>query len=93
MAKVLRKHFNMSYRRIQRNAYLANTNSSLVRRQEYAKIMLPLLASGKRIINIDESTIPFLDFRNCKWAPRGTKNTLARKDLFPKVNMIAAIDT
>ena len=55
--------------------------------------MLPLLLEGKRIINIDESSIPFLDFRRAKWAPVGVKNTIAIKDLSQKVNMLAALDT
>ena len=83
----------MSYRRIQRTAFLANTETSLVKRCEYAKVFLPLLASGKRVVNVDESSIPFLDFRNHKWGVRGVSNTLASKDLSPKVNMIAALDT
>ena len=55
--------------------------------------MLPLLLEGKHIINIDESSIPFLDFRRAKWEPRGQKNTISIKDLSAKVNMIAALDT
>ena len=56
-------------------------------------MMLPLLASGKRIINIDESSVPFLDFRHHKWGPKCEKNSLSRKDLAQKINMIVAIDT
>ena len=74
-------------------SYLANNPRSLVLRQHYAKIMIPLLLEGKRIINIDESSVPFMDYRRFKWAPRGTKNTFARKELSPKVNMIVALDT
>ena len=55
--------------------------------------MLPLLASKKRIINIDESSVPFLDFRHHKWGLKGEKNSMSRKDLTQKVNMIAAVDT
>ena len=56
-------------------------------------MMLPLLASGKRVLNVDESSIPFLDFRRQKWCPVGQRNTISKKDLSPKVNLIAAIDT
>ena len=52
-----------------------------------------MLLEGKRIINIDESSVPFMDYRRFKWARRGTKNTFARKELTPKVNMIVALDT
>ena len=60
----------MSYRKITHTAYLANTDRSLVLRQKFAMVMLPLLASGKRIINLDESSVPFLDFRHHKWGPK-----------------------
>ena len=59
----------MSYRRILRTAHHANADRSIVLRQHYAKLLLPLLLQGKRIINIDESWIPHLDFRREKWAP------------------------
>ena len=55
--------------------------------------MIPLLLEGKRIINIDESSVPFMDYRRFKWARSCTKNTFARKELTPKVNMIVALDT
>ena len=83
----------MSYRKVSHSCYLANTDRSLVLRQKYAQIMLPLLLEGKRIINIDESSVPFLDFRRSKWAPRGEKNILSVKDLSAKVNMLVALDT
>ena len=59
----------------------------------YAKKMLALLQQGKRIINVDETWLPHLDFRNKKWRQRGEANTVSSKALSPKVNMIAAIDT
>ena len=59
----------------------------------YAKKMFELLEQGKRIINIDETWLPHLDFRNKKWRRRGELNTLSTKPLSPKVNMIAAVDT
>ena len=83
----------MSYRWLVHTSYLANNPHSLVLRQHYAKVMIPLLLEGKRIINIDESSVPFMDYRRFKWAVRGTKNTFARKELTPKVNMIVALDT
>jgi len=59
----------------------------------YAKKMLALLDEGKRVINIDETWLPHLDFRNMKWRRRGEANTVSSKDLAPKVNMIAALDS
>ena len=59
----------------------------------YAKKMLALLDEGKRVINIDETWLPYLDFRNMKWRQKGEANTVSSKDLAPRVNMIAALDT
>ena len=59
---MLRNIFGMSYRKILHTANLANTDRSLVLRQKFAQKMLTVLASQRRIINIDESSIPFLDF-------------------------------
>ena len=83
----------MSYRKIRRTCYLGNINRSLVLRQLYAKIMLSLLAGGKRILNVDESTIPFQDYHHSKWHPKGRLNTCAFKDLTLKLSMIAGLDT
>ena len=62
-------------------------------RMLYAKKMFELLEQGKRIINIDETWLPHLDFRNKKWRRRGEPNTMSTKSLSHKVNMIAGIDT
>ena len=46
-------------------------------RMLYAKKMFELLEQGKRIINIDETWLPHLDFRNKKWRRRGEPNTMS----------------
>ena len=53
--------------------------------------MLNLLESGKTILNIDETWIGEGDFRFKKWTKRGLKNTLATKDVTPRISMISAI--
>ena len=83
----------LSYRKFKATPFQGNLARSLVLRQHYAKVLLPQLVEGKRIINIDETWLPTLDFRRYRWCKRGVKNTLPVKDLQPKVNMIVAIDT
>ena len=83
----------MSFRKIQRTPIQANLPRATVIRQKYAVVMLPLLAAGKRIINIDETWLPFLDYRNHRWEVKGKSNSFSCKDLVPRVNMIAALDT
>ena len=59
----------------------------------YARTLLELLDQGKRVINIDETWLPTLDFRGKKWRKRGCDNTVSAKQLSHRVNMIAAVDT
>ena len=59
----------------------------------YAKKMLALLEQGARVINIDETWLPHLDFRNKKWRQRGEENSMSSKPLSHRVNIIAALDT
>ena len=93
VAKFMKKEMHLGYRQVRTVPVQCNTQRCLVLRQQYALKMLPLLESKKRVINIDESSVPFLDFRHHKWAPRSCKNSIPRRDLAPKVNMIVAIDT
>ena len=65
----------------------------MVTRMLYAKKMFELLERRSRIINIDETWLPHLDFRNKKWRQRGERNTISTKTLSHRVNMIAAVDT
>jgi len=90
---VLRDDFNMRYRVLRKVAYQGNSERCLVMRMLYAKKMFTLLDQGKRIINIDETWLPHLDFRNKKWRARGERNTMSTKSLSHRVNMIAAVDT
>ena len=63
----LKLNFNMRYRMLKKTAYQGNSERCLVMRMLYAKKMLSLLDEDKRIINIDETWLPHLDFRNKKW--------------------------
>lgn len=91
--KVLRENLNMRYRVLKKVEYQGNSDRCLVTRMLYAKKMLTLLEEGKRIINIDETWLPHLDFRSKKWRQRGEQNTASARQLGHRVNMIAAMDT
>lgn len=83
----------MSYRKIYKTPFIANDPRPMVLRQKYAQLMIPLLAGGQRVLNIDQTWLPHLDFRSHSWALKSTKNTVRVKDLSARVNMIAALDT
>ena len=90
---VLHNDFNMRYRVLKKVSFQGNSERCLVMRMRYAKKMLELLKQGVRVINIDETWLPHLDFRNKKWRLRGEQNTVSYKALSHRVNMIAALDT
>ena len=77
--KVLRENLNMRYRVLKKVEYRGNSECCLITRMLYAKQMLELLGEGKRIVNIDESWLPGLDFRSKKWRQRGERNTFSAK--------------
>ena len=93
VSKVLKDDFKMSYRKLKKVSFHGNSERCKVTRMLYAKKMLSLLDEGKRIINIDETWLPHLDFRYKRWRKRGEINTISSTTLQPTVNMIAALDT
>ena len=55
--------------------------------------MLPLLESGKRIINIDESWLNQTRFLRKTWVPSGCPSTFRDKQVNPRISLILALDT
>ncbi len=47
----------------------SNSNKSKRLRQEYAKVMLDLIDSGKKIINVDQTPIGDSNFHTRGWMP------------------------
>ena len=45
------------------------------------------------IINIDESWLDYSDYRRMKWRVKGTSNSVAKKQVAPRISMIMALDT
>ena len=62
-------------------------------RQQYAFAILQQLLFGRRIINLDESTLETLNYTRKLWLPKGRKCTVPKLPLSPKLSVIAAIDT
>ena len=83
----------MRYKRVKRIPFRGNSERCLVLRQQYAKFMLGLLSSGRRVINIDETWINQTDFRRMKWRQRGETNSLPCRQVNPRVSLLTAIDT
>ena len=62
-------------------------------RQQYALKMLPLLESGRRIINVDESWLNQTRFIRKIWVPTDTAATISDKQVQPRISLLAALDT
>ena len=83
----------MTYRMIRRIPIQANSDQSLIKRQQYALKMIELLKKGKTILNVDESWISVSSFTRKQWCPTDGTGTVSNKSLSMKVAVIAAIDT
>ena len=55
--------------------------------------MLELLSEGKRVIAIDESWINETSFIRKVWGERGGEGNATLNSVYPRLSMIAAIDT
>ena len=83
----------MRFHKVKRVPFKGNAERSLVVRQQCAKKMLELLEQGFKIINVDESWINELDFQRRKWHEKVESNSLPKKAVFPRLSLLAAIDT
>ena len=54
---------------------------------------MPLIESGKRIINVDESWINQTRFHRRIWVPSDSPGTITDKQVSPRISLLAAIDT
>ena len=55
--------------------------------------MIEILKTDTIVINIDESSFIEADFRRQKWRKRGETNSVSTKEISPRINVFAAIDT
>ena len=55
--------------------------------------MIPLLESGRRIINVDESWLNSTRFIRRSWIPTDAPGTYTDKQVQPRISLIVALDT
>ena len=81
----------MSYKRLYRCEIRANTVKAKQKRQMAVVLYTKELSLGKRIINIDESTIDQTAYLRKGWGPKGQQ--LYTRDTYRlyKFNIIAAV--
>ena len=91
--RVMKQDFNMKYARIENLSMKQNSDNNRMLRQQWALAYLGLLKNKKVVLNIDESWLDQTDYRRRKWCVRRTSNSIARKQVQPRISMIMAFDT
>ena len=91
--QVFRKDLCMGYRQAKTVPIQGNSERCLVLRQQYALRLLPLLESGKRIINVDESWINQTRFLRRMWVPSDAAGSITDKQVAPRISLLVALDT
>jgi transposase len=89
---MLTRDFGMSFRKVKALSLHANSERSLVLRQQFALLFLEHLHAKPRVINIDETWLGMTDYRGTKWCHRHEPNSAPKKLMQPRVSMILAID-
>ncbi len=88
----MRCELGLRFKKIKQLAPQMNRLKNVLCRQQYAMRMLEVLASGKRVINIDESWLNTMAFKHHSWTKVGEANARPTKELSTRVSFIAAID-
>ena len=83
----------MGYRRTNVVPIQSNLPRCLVLRQQFALRMIPLLESGRRIINVDESWLNSTRFVSRSLIPTDSPGTYTDKQVQPRISLIVALDT
>ena len=83
----------MRYRKVTQIAMSANSERSLVLRQQWVITLLDQNLTGKVILNLDETWLGMSDWRRRKWQRAGQSNSVAAFQLTPRVTMLTAVDT
>jgi hypothetical protein len=92
VGKIMKDVIGLKYKKFQKGEIQANSQRCLVQRQQYAIIMLRLLASGKRVYNVDESWLDQMNFTRSHWQPmRLAKEGI--KPVSPRISVIACVGT
>ena len=91
--EVMRKEMKMGFRKTNVVPIQSNLPRCLVLRQQFALRMIPLLESGRRIINVDESWLNSTRFIRRSWIPTDAPGTYSDKQVQPRISLIVALDT
>ena len=83
----------MSYFKILKASYHANSTQNLVLRQQWALKFISMWESGFTFLNVDETWLNMSDYRRMKWREKGTTNSVPTVLMSPRISMIVGVDT
>ena len=90
---VLTKEFHMGWRRIEKVSPQQNSERNLVLRQQWALTYCQLVSQKKNLLNVDESWVDLMDYRQMSWSVRGQPNNVPAKAVAPRLSLILGIDS
>jgi len=93
LAHILRHHCNMRYRKIKEVSWQSNSARNLILRQRFGLAFLKLDLENMTVINVDETWVGQTDFRRRKWTFLKRPDSVPKKNVQPRLSMIAALDT
>ena len=92
LSKILQQEFNYSYQKLQRRVSDPNTPAVKLLRRDFSARFLRAMASGKRILNIDESYFNYTNFKRRAWVLKGSGASTITKQIIPRLALLTAMD-
>ena len=93
LLQIMHKEIGLRYKRIANVSWQGNSEKNLILRSQFAQEFFKLKLEKKTIINIDETWLGMTDFRNMSWALPGRSNSVAKKNMVPRISMVVALDS
>ena len=90
---IMHKEIGLRYKRVADVSWQGNSERNLILRSQFAQEFYKLKLEKKTIINIDETWLGMTDFRNMSWALPGRPNSVAKKNVVPRISMVVALDS
>ena len=91
LGRFMREKLNATYKIVRPIKSAHNHPAAKLQRQYAASMLIEILHSGTKVINIDESVIKFTDHRNRGWVQRGIRNQVTNNIRLERINIICAL--
>ena len=93
LLQILHEVVGAKYKRIKNISWQGNSVKNMLLRQHFATAFLRIELKHKNVINIDETWLGMTNFLRMKWALPGSGASMPKKQVQPRISMIAGVDT